>query len=160
MAVIVITLVSRRQQCFCPKLPHIGICYIFIFTSRDVLYRWWASYQLKPWILSRRNSQGWPRYKYWRNNGFHLPHLKSRLFLPFSVFKCFLYTKCHGSVHLKIKDYRVRSRFESAHSWQKTEITINSPTFHYSGRTRSENTRRKKYAQDLTYWFVVLCFPG
>jgi len=33
-------------------------------------------------------------------------------------------------MHSKIKDYHVRSRFESVHSWKKIKITTKSPTFY------------------------------
>lgn len=71
---------------------------------------------------------GWPRQKFKRKNRRSLLYLRSYLFSPFSAFKCLFYAKCHGSAHLKIKDYQ-RSRFESFHSWKEIKIITKSIIF-------------------------------
>lgn len=97
--------------------------------------------------------------KFKRNNRCSLLYLRSYLFSPFSDFKCFFYAKCHGSAHLKIKDYQ-RSRFESFHSWKEIKIITKSITFYYSDTNHSENAKREKYTQYVIGCFAFSYFGG
>lgn len=136
--------------------------FLFLYLLKETCYRTRLLISWNPKFYTEGTANkcsGWPRQKCRRNNRCSLLYLRSCLFPLFSVFKCFLYTKCHGSAHLKIKDYQ-RSSFESFHSWKEIKITTKSNIYYYSDRNHSENAKRKKYTQYLIGCFAFLYFGG